>query len=267
MSNLLEHDENLERQLAGEPVAAPATGSLLLHLALAGAIVSYYIAGGFFKSNLWGGATSGGAIRVNLVSSAIPLPSDQPPNQNVLATEKPSPAPAPPTPKAAPKIDEQAIPIQGKHEQPKPQVAPRTPQKNPQPQQNNRAQYGEQAANNLPRSTTPQTSANGPVSVANGDFGTRFGWYVQIIKRKVDQNWNRQEVDHRTPIGAVATIYFKVDRSGIPSNFRIDRSSGSPTLDNSCLRAAQRVDTFGPLPPESNDRWLDVTYDCSNAPR
>jgi protein TonB len=116
----------------------------------------------------------------------------------------------------------------------------------------------------MPRATMAQTgSANGPVSVSNGDFGTRFGWYVEIIKRKVSQNWNRYEVDSRTAKGATAEIYFRVSRQGVPSSFKINTASGSPTLDQSCLRATQRVDTFGPLPPESNDQWLDVTYDCT----
>jgi protein TonB len=101
------------------------------------------------------------------------------------------------------------------------------------------------------------------VSIANGDFGSRFGWYVEIIKRKVSQNWNKYEVDQGTPKGAKAEVYFRINRQGAPSNFKISTSSGSPTLDQSCLRATQRVDTFGPLPPDSGNVWLDVTYDCT----
>ena len=107
------------------------------------------------------------------------------------------------------------------------------------------------------------SSADTPVSVANGDFGNRFPWYVDGIKRKVSQNWIRGQVDPRTPKGAVVQIYFKVNRQGSPSNFKINTASGSPTLDRSCLLATERVDTFGDLPNESNDQWLDVTYDCT----
>ena len=261
MSVLLEGDEQLERELTGEPIAAPATGSVLLHIAIAGAIVAYYIIGGFYKSNRWGGPSSGGAIQVNLVSSAIPLPSDQPPNQNVLATETPSPAPAPPEPKAAPKVDEQAIPISGKKVQPKPQVAPKNQQKVQQPVQQNRAQYGEQAANNLPRTTQGQTSP-GPTSVTQGDFGSRFGWYVDNINRKMSQVWNRYEVDPRTPKGTRVFLIFTIGRDGVPGNPQLDRSSGSPTLDRSCLRAVQRVDTFGALPGGYSGSSLNVSYYC-----
>jgi protein TonB len=265
MSILQDSEGQLERELAGEPVAAPATGSIVLHAALFGGVLLWGMVSGWFHGNTWGGSAAGGAIQVNLVSSALPLPSDQPPNQNVLATDKPSQAPVLPLPKAppAPVVDQKTIDIQGKQEKPKPKPAVKTPPVKTPTKMDNRAQYGEQAASNIPKATAGQTTTNGPVSVTTGDFGTRFGWYVEVIKRKVDQNWFRAEVDPRTPKGAKAQIYFRVNRQGVPSGFGINISSGSPTLDRSCLRATQRVDSFGPLPPASNDQWLDVTYDCT----
>jgi periplasmic protein TonB len=260
MSSLLEGDEQLERELTGEPLAAPATGSVLLHIGLAVAIVAYYIIGGFIHSNIWGGSSAGGAIRVQ-VTSAIPLPSDQPPNQNVLATEKPSPAPAPPAPKAAPVIDQTAIPILGKQKKEKPKPTPVTPPKVQQPVPQNKAQYGEQAANNIPRAVQG-VSAPGPTSITQGDFGSRFPWYVDGINRKMSQNWNRGEVDPRTPKGARVFLIFTLDKSGAPSRVQLDRSSGSPTLDRSCMRGVQRIDTFGGLPNGYSGNTLNVSYYC-----
>lgn len=260
MSVLLEGDERLERELTGEPVAGPATGSVLLHVALAGSIVAYYIIGGFFHSNIWGGSTSGGAISVQM-TSAIPLPSDQPPNQNVLSTETPSPAPAPPEPKAIPKIDQNAIPILGKQKKQKPQPMQRHQQKTPQVQPRNSAQYGQQAANNLPRAIQG-VNKPGPTSVQQGDFGSRFPWYVDAINRKMSVDWNKFEVDQRTPKGARSYITFTIRRDGSVTSVQIDRSSGSPTLDRSCQRAAQRVDTFGNLPGAYSGNTLNVSYYC-----
>jgi protein TonB len=259
MSSLLEGDEQLERELTGEPVAAPATGSVLLHLGLAAAIVAYYVIGGFFHSNVWGSSSTGGAIRVQ-VTSAIPLPSDQPPNQNVLATEKPSQAPAPPAPKAAPIIDQKAIPILGKQKE-KPKPTPATPPKVQQPVPQNRAQYGEAQANNLPRAVQGQTTP-GPTSITQGDFGSRFPWYVDGINRKMQLSWNKAEVDPRTPKGARVFLVFTIDKSGAPSHVQLDRSSGSPTLDRSCMRGVQRIDTFGALPNGYNGSTLNVSYYC-----
>jgi protein TonB len=211
---------------------------------------------------IWGNPGSGGVIQVSLVSSALPLPSDQPPNKNVLSTETPSQAPAEPTPKAKQAVDETAIPFSGKQEKLKQQNTRKTQQHQPQP--DNRAQFGEQAGMSMPRSTYAQAgSLSSPVNIGNGDFGNRFGWYVEIIKHKVSQNWNRYEVDPHTAKGAMAEIYFRINRQGAPSSFKINTASGSPTLDRSCLLATQRVDTFGILPPDSHDQWLDVTYDCT----
>jgi protein TonB len=100
MDSILEGAEQLERELTPDPVAAPATGSIVLHAALFGSILAYGLINGFMHHNFWGAPGPGSAIQVTLTSSAIPLPSDQPKNDNVLPSEKPSPAPAPPEPKA-----------------------------------------------------------------------------------------------------------------------------------------------------------------------
>ena len=263
MSTFLEHEEHLEQELTGEPIAAPATGSVLLHLGIAALAVAYAVAGGFFHSNNWGGATPGGAIQVN-ITNTIPLPSDQPPNENVLATEKPSPAPAPPAPKAAPQpVEEQAIPIQGKTEKPKLQPAPKaTPSKQPPPKPVDRAQYGEQAANNLPRAVQGQQTITGPVNVKGSDFGSMFPYYIQGIQRKMAANSSMQLVDSRTPKGTRTYILFTIHKDGTLSDIQMDRGSGSPSLDRECLRAAQRVDSFGPLPPAYNGSTVLTSYYC-----
>src|SRR3954451_16079 len=264
MSSLLEgNEEHLERELAGEPLAKPATGSVVLHAALMLSIVLYYILGGFFHSNIWGGSAAGGAIRVN-ITSALPLPSDQPINENVLATEKPSPAPEIPQTKEQSKtIDLSAIPIPGKKEKIRPQPAPKIPPKKQPQVQDNRARFGEQAGSSMPRAITGQTSTVGPTSVSEGDFGSRFPWYVDGINRKMSQSWNKGEVDARTPKGARVFVSFTLDKSGrVSDQVLLDRSSGSSTLDRSCIRAVQRVDTFGNLPGGYNLSSLKVSYYC-----
>ena len=160
--------EDAHRQLmAPEPMAKPAVGAVLLHCGLVIAAVVYGLVGGYFHHNLWGGAGPGGAIQVN-ITSALPLPSDHPPNQNVLATEKPSEAPAPPQPKAKQAVDETAIPIQGKTKKPEHQEVKRTPPQQ-QPVPTNRAQYGEQAGSVMPRASTSGV-ANGPTTFDRRKF-------------------------------------------------------------------------------------------------
>ena len=185
----------------------------------------------------------------------------------MLATETPSPAPSIPEKQVAPIEDLKAVQIPVKQPPPKPKPVPEKPQppqeqKHPQdPPQQHRANYGEQQAANMPKSmaSKPSTS-NSPVQVAGGDFGSRFGYYVNGITRTVSQNWYKQEVDPGTPESAQAIVTFTIARDGSPSNFRLARSSGSSSLDSSAVRAAQRVDSFGPLPAAYNCSTLDVAY-------
>jgi protein TonB len=261
MNTLPEGTDQLERTLTREPIVGPAAGSLALHGLIAGSIVFYALFAGFFHHNDWGGS-GGGAIQVQLVSDAIPLPQDEKPNENVLATETPSQAPAPPQPKVEEKkVDTTAIPIPGKQEKIKQPTPPKTQQHQPPPKEDNRARFGEQASTTMPRSVTPSQSS-GPTMIGNGDFGSRFGWYVDGITRKMSQNWYKQEVDPATPRGARVFIIFTIHRDGSPSDAQLDRTSGSPTLDRSCIRGAQRVDTFGNLPAAYNQSTLKVSYYC-----
>jgi protein TonB len=262
MSSVLEGAEHLERELTPEPIAGPAMGSFVLHGMLLSALVFYGVLGGLFHHNLWGNQGAGGAMQVNLVSNALPLPNNQPVNKNVLTTEKPSQAPAPPSPKQHEKIDETAVPILGKQVKPTEQTTPKTQPHQPTPQTDNRAQYGEQTGSVIPRSAQPQTASNGPTAVGDSDFASMFGWYVDQINRKMAATWNRSEADPRTPKGTRVYLIFTIHRDGSPSDARLDRSSGSPTLDRSCVRAVQRVDTFGQLPAAYRQNTLMVSYYC-----
>jgi periplasmic protein TonB len=254
--------EQLEQTLGREPLAGPAAGSLLLHGALAGTIVFWALINGLFHHNTWGGTAGGGAIQVQ-ITSALPLPA-QKVNDNVLSTETPSEAPAISQPKPEQQqLDLQAIPIPGREVKPKtkPQPTPRTPQRADQKPLDNRATYGEQSGTVMPRSMS-QSASNGPTAVADSDFGSRFPWYVDAINRKMSQDWNKGEVDASTPRGAQVYIVFTIRRDGTPASVQLDRSSGSGSLDRSCIRAAQRVDTFGQLPAAYNQSTLKVSYYC-----
>jgi len=254
----------LERELLPEPITAPAAGSILLHAVLLAAILCWGWAMGLFHHNLWGSKGIGSAMQVSLVTNALPLPNDQPVNKNVLTTETPSPAPAPPEPKTKQAVDEKAIPIASKVKQ-QPQKQQQQAQKAPknlqQPVRDNQAHYGEQSGSIIPRGV-PQHGNNGPAQVGDSDFQSLFGWYVDQINRKMAQAWNRFEVDPRTPHGSRVFLVFVIHRDGSPSNVQLDKSSGSPTLDRSCMRGVQRVDTFGSLPPAYNQSTLRVSYYC-----
>ena len=263
MNGALEGGGHLvERQLMGEPMAGAAAGSLVLHAALIGLLIYYGWILGLFHHNLWGGQGAGGAMQVSLVSNAIPLPSTQPLNKNVLTTETPSQAPAMASPKETQKVDETAIPIPGKTVKPQKQTAPKVQQHQPPPKEDNLAHYGEQTGTSIPRVMQQQNFTSGQTSVSDVNFGSMFGWYVGQIDRKMDSNAYRAMADPHTPKGARVFIDFQINRDGSHGPVKLDQSSGSPTWDNVCVRAAQRVDTFGPLPGQYTKSSLMVQYYC-----
>jgi protein TonB len=258
MDSLLDGGEQLEREIASsqEPMMAPAAGSLLLHGGLVALLLAYGLVAGLFHHNMWGGAGSG-AIQVNVVS-ALPLPSDQPPNDNVLATDTPSQAPAEPAAKSKQAVDESTLAISGKN---KPKQNTRKAKQH-EPEPDNLARYGEQSGSSMARSMQPQGFTSGQTTVSDGDFGSRFGWYVDGINRKMTASSFRQEVDPHTPRGSRAYVQFAIHRDGSVSNVQMSQNSGSQTLDRACMRAAQRVDTFGALPSQYTQSTVMTSFFC-----
>jgi protein TonB len=59
-------------------------------------------------------------------------------------------------------------------------------------------------------------------------------------------------------------VIFVIARDGTVNNIRLSQSSGSPTLDTSAVRAVQRVETFGPLPPGYSGSNVSVEYTFTN---
>jgi protein TonB len=257
MNSILDYGDHLEQELTSEPIAGPAAGAVGLHLAVAALLISYGWMLGLFHHNLWGSPGAGGAMEVSL-TSALPLPADEL-NQNVLATETPSQAPAQPNPKDEHRADETAIPILGKQLKPKPLNTPKTQQHQP-PTRANAAQYGEQAGSNMPHQMQP--GAIGQTSVGDAGFASLYPWYVDQINRKMGQSWNRYDVDPHTPKSTRVYVVFTIHRDGSVSDLRLDEKSGSSTLDTSCQRAVQRVDTFGNLPAAYRQSTLDVKFYC-----
>ncbi len=208
--------DRIEREYLREPIGRPMLVAILFHGLIFGGALGFALLANLFPHNTWGGANDGGAIAVQLVSSAVPLPQDKPPNDNVLATETPSEAPPPPAPRAKATVDESAIPIPSKITPPKklpdkkqaasqqiqpkvpppPTVARNTSHAPPNPKLDNRAQFGEQASANMQRAVqSATTSANGQVAVSSGSKGFNYPFYIEAIQRKFAQSSYRGEVD------------------------------------------------------------------------
>lgn len=246
-----------------EPIAGSWFGSFMLHGLMGAAIAFSALYLHTFHGDRWGQMSSGTAISATLVSSApsLPLPNTQVTNDNVLATQTPSPAPVPPEEKAVAAPDEKAIPIQAKPQVAK-KIAPKEQPKPPKyvqpPKQTHRAAYGEAAPSSIPMANA--SAQNKSVVVQNGDFGSRFGWYVDIIKRTVSQNWYSQLADPNASMGHSVIVTFVVHRDGSVSDPRIAQSSGVSSLDLSAIQAIERVNAFGPLPAGYPGSSVSVAY-------
>jgi protein TonB len=55
-------------------------------------------------------------------------------------------------------------------------------------------------------------------------------------------------------------ILFDIQKDGTPTNVRIEQSSGVPSLDQSALRALQRIDSFGRLPADYTGSKVSVEF-------
>jgi protein TonB len=231
------------------------------HVALTAIIVLYSVVFTGATGQGWGAGGGGEAMGVTLVSS-VPLPKPAAPTQNVLANESKG------LTKSEPKIEEKepdAIEIQGKNAKIKPKKPPASTKAKPEPapeEETNQAAFGESGPVSGPYGSFAAGGAKGGFAVngGGGDFGTRYGWYVQVIQRKVSDNWLKYEVDPRITSAQRVYITFDVARDGHPDNVQVEQSSGVPSLDQSAVRALQRIDTFGTLPPDYNGSKISVEY-------
>jgi hypothetical protein len=91
----------------------------------------------------------------------------------------------------------------------------------------------------------------------------RLGSYIEAVKSKVAEKWNSSEVAGSTPAGATVYIQFSIRRRGNHEVPTMETSSGYSSLDVSCLRAVDQVQTFDHLPNGYNGDSLTVLYHCT----
>jgi protein TonB len=217
----------------------------------------------------WGdvGGTSG-SVNVKLVgpASGIPMPP-QPivtdsktvdPTKGLWKEEpKPKP-PEPPTPA-------EKVPV-FKNEKPKPITHKSKIDEPKVPPPDNAVDYGKHGAPDLPTGYAPTPGGgSGPVSVkgqGGGDFASRYGWYIEGVRRSVGQNWLQTTIDPavRAARQAHAVMTFRINRDGTVSNVQMSQSSGNLSMDNSARRALDGIH-FGPLPNDYSGNSVDVIFD------
>lgn len=243
---------------------SPLIGSCVLHAGIiALAMFGYLIPTG--RGESWGGTEGGGGAMSATLVTSVPLPAQQAPVENVLANESKGLSQS--EPKEEPKVEEpEAIAIPDKDAKRKNQKRESIQKKEPPKQvakvDANQIPYGQGGPVSGPYGSFTSGATKGGFGFqgGNGDFGSRFAYYVDIVRRRVSENWLKYEIDPRINDARRVYIYFDITRSGQPTNIRVEQSSGIPSLDQSAVRALQRIDTFGPLPSGYNGNYVSVEF-------
>jgi periplasmic protein TonB len=241
----------------------PLLWSAAFHLAITASVLAYGAYVGGMHSQNWGSNGSGGSAMSATLVSSIPLPAKAVQTESVLASESKGLSQSMPK-QVQEALD--AIPIPAKEAKKKPEkkVIARNASK-PLPDKeepSNVVPYGQGA----PVSAMYSFNAGGTQGGFNfsggggGDFGSRYGWYVDVVRRKVSENWLKYEIDPRIASAARCYVTFDITRSGQPANVRVEQSSGVPSLDISAVRALQRIDSFGPLPSDYSGSRVSVEF-------
>jgi protein TonB len=257
--------------------------STALHAALLACIVflpAVLSHGGEDWGNNGSGGAAGGAMSAHLVSG-IPLPPNPHAKpENVLANESKGLSQSIPAPKA--KEDDHAIALPDRNSKVKPAkektattapgrdlvkqrptaATPTHEQPREMAKSDNTVPFGSGGPLAGPYTTFQNGNTTGGLNFGeggSGTFGSRFGWYTDVVARKVHQAW-QSEVNPSINSAKRVYILFDIARSGTPSNVHIEQSSGIPSLDLSAVRALQRIDTFGPLPPGYTGSYVSVEF-------
>jgi protein TonB len=276
-ADIYNHREAMAPSLA---VSTALHAALIVCIIVLPAVLSHN--GDSWGNNGSGGA-SGEAMSAHMVSG-IPLPPNpQAKPENVLANDSKGLSQSLPTP--AVKEDDRAIAIPDKQAKIKPSkqkdktAATPTPSRELPKQKptvttpthekpremakvDNTVPFGGGGPVAGPYTTFQNGNTAGGLKFGeggNGSFGSRFGWYTDVVARKVHQAW-QSEVNPSVTSAKRVYILFDISRSGSPSNVRVEQSSGIPTLDLSAVRALQRIDTFGPLPQGYNGSYVSVEF-------
>jgi protein TonB len=239
---------------------------VLLSMGFHGLLVAAIFAAGYVMSphgtaNDWG-IHEGDAVTAQLVSASIPIPKQEQ-SDNIVANESKGVTQTVPQPK--PVETDDGISIPGKVTPPKKTIekpAPPThvtPRPIPTPV-DTAVPYGEGGPVSGPFGSVTTTNYKGGFSFQNANFGGKYGWYVDGVKRKVQANWLTYEIDPRIKAPHRAFIEFDITRDGVPANVHLAQSSGVPSLDQSAMRAIQRIDSFGKL-PEGNSVTVEFWFD------
>lgn len=241
-----------------DPVALSFIGSIVIH----GAVAALLIFGGYWlnqkRETLGDIHPAGGPAYAVSPVHTIPIPQRQAP-PNPVANDTQSTVPTAPAKENAVK---QQVPDKNAFEIPekrKRQAKQPTHEQHytPPPPPNQVYSQSRQALSNP--MYAPQSGA-GQVGIGpNSPLGNRLGWYAELVRQRIAQNWHTNGLDARSQ-ASPAIVSFIIMRDGSVRDVKLAQSSGNPTIDNTAQRAVYDSNPLQPLPPQINESYISAQF-------
>jgi TonB family protein len=239
-------------------------------VALHGALIVAAIVSAFFHwhGNEWAGVGGEqGGVQVKLVSSAgIPmprptLPTDSQtvdPTQGLYKVEPPKVEQPPPP-------DTTKLPT-FKKDKPLPPSPKSKVFENKTPPPDNAVPYGKGGNPNLPTGYSQNPGASSGVTIqgqGGGDFASRYGWYIEAVKRRIYGNWQQWSLDSaaRSSRTIHCAVTFTINRDGSIKDVRVSETSGNSSYDTSAIRAVLSSTPVGNLPGDYSGSYIVAIID------
>jgi periplasmic protein TonB len=241
-------------------------GSLLASGAAHAALSALVLTWGMlhFGHGSWGNSWEhGSTARVQAVASlpGVPLPTPMRVTPNTVANENPGlyqtvPPPAPPVPEIAeqiPKFKDTVKPEESKRINKRIQKQELTPPPNAVP-------FGEGGHPAVSYNQFQTAAGEAGISFGEGNFGDRYGWYVDAMRSRISGNWLLSTISPNLMSAPRVYASFDIQRDGTISNIRLTQSSGNQEVDRSTLRAIQASNPLGPLPSDYSGSKVSVNF-------
>jgi TonB family protein len=225
--------------------------SLGLHALLVLTVVGYNVVGARMRG-VWGTSLGGGgtAVQIGAVASlpGVPLPTPMQPTRSSLATQSPAlykteevkPQPEPEA-KEIPKFKDST------QREKVERINKRIQREEIEPPEN-AVPFGQGGPPAMSHSQFAMAGGQGGLNL--GEFGDRYGWYVNAVRSRVSSNWLLSMINPNLAAAPRVYVTFDIAKDGNVGNVKITQSSGVPEVDRSALRAVLASNPFGPLPAD-----------------
>ncbi|HEV2383099.1 MAG TPA: TonB family protein [Terriglobia bacterium] len=236
--------------------------SVAAHAVLAGLLLGWGLLH-FGRGAGWGNPwEKGSSARVQAVASlpGVPLPSPMRVTPNVVANDNPGlyqteppPLPVPEIAEQIPKFKDAVKPEENKRINKRIQKQELTPPSNAVP-------FGEGGHPAVSYNQFTTAAGEAGISFGEGNFGERYGWYVDAIRTRISGNWLLTTISPNLMSAPRVLASFDILRDGSITNIRLTQSSGNPEVDRSTLRAIEASNPLGPLPSDYSGGRVSVDF-------